>query len=124
MRPPLHTVLLVIHLVLALVLIGVVLLQRSEGGGLAGGGGNMSGRPPLTALGKVTWALAIAFLCTSLGLTIIAARESADASVLDRLSAAPAPVEPAAPVTPLSDASGEALLPTAPESTDLVPTLD
>lgn len=115
-----HSVILVIHLVLALVLIGVVLLQRSEGGGLTGGGGNASGRAPQTALGKVTWGLAIGFLCTSIGLTIIAARESADASIVDRISDVPAPE----PASSLGDLSGSDLLPTAPENTDLVPTLD
>ena len=57
-----------------LALIGVVLLQRSEGGGLgmgSGGGGAMSARSAGTALGKLTWALAIAFICTSIALTIL-----------------------------------------------------
>jgi len=60
-----ENVILVVHLLLALSLIGVVLLQRSEGGGLGiggggGGGGAMSGRAAATALGKLTWILAIA----------------------------------------------------------------
>ena len=80
---------LVIHLILALVLICVVLLQRSEGGGLGigggGGGGVMSGRQAATALGKLTWVCAVAFLCTSLALTILTAREQAGDSVLERL---------------------------------------
>ena len=56
-----ENVVLIIHLLLALGLIGVVLMQRSEGGGLGmggGGGGVMSGRAAATALGKVTWILA------------------------------------------------------------------
>jgi preprotein translocase subunit SecG len=82
-----ENVVLVIHLLLALALIGVVLLQRSEGGGLGigGGGGVVSGRAAATALGKVTWALAIAFIATSITLTIIAAKNSADQSVVDRI---------------------------------------
>lgn len=80
---------LVIHLILALVLICIVLLQRSEGGGLGigggGGGGVMSGRQAATALGKLTWVCAVAFLCTSLALTILTAREQAGDSVLERL---------------------------------------
>ena len=81
-----ENVVLVIHLLLALALIGVVLLQRSEGGGLGmGGGGVMSGRSAATALGKVTWVLAIAFICTSIALTIISAQNSAGTSVVDRL---------------------------------------
>ena len=81
-------VVLIVHLILALCLIGVVLLQRSEGGGLGlggGGGGLVTSRGAATALGKVTWAFAIAFIVTSLTLTIIAAQNSASSSVLDRL---------------------------------------
>ena len=82
------TVVLTIHLILALALIIVVLLQRSEGGGLGiggGGGGAMSGRSSATALSKVTWVLGIAFVITSLTLTIIAARDIATESVIDDL---------------------------------------
>jgi preprotein translocase subunit SecG len=72
-----ENVILIVHLILALCLIGVVLLQRSEGGGLGmgggGGGGVMSGRAAATALGKLTWAFAIAFICTSITLTVLAA---------------------------------------------------
>ena len=84
-------VVLIVHLILALCLIGVVLLQRSEGGGLGlggGGGGLVTSRGAATALGKVTWACAIAFIITSLTLTIIAAQNSASGSVLDRLGIA------------------------------------
>ena len=84
-----ENVVLVIHLLLALALIGVVLLQRSEGGGLGamggGGGGTVSARPKSTGLGKLTWILAIAFICTSLTLTIIAAQNASGSSIMDRL---------------------------------------
>ena len=65
---------LIVHLLIAVVLIAVVLLQRSEGGALGiggGGGGLVSARGAATALSKVTWALAIAFICTSIILTIL-----------------------------------------------------
>lgn len=79
-------VVLIVHLILALCLIGVVLLQRSEGGGLGmGGGGAVSARGAATALGKVTWVFAIAFIGTSLTLTVLAARNTTDSSVIDRL---------------------------------------
>ena len=82
-----ENVILIIHLFLALALIGVVLMQRSEGGGLGmgGGGGVMTGRAAATALGKLTWILAIAFIITSMVLTIIAAQNASGSSVLDRL---------------------------------------
>ena len=108
-----ENVLLIVHLILALCLIGVVLLQRSEGGGLGlgggGGGGLVSSRSAATALGKVTWAFAIAFICTSITLTIIAAQNAAGSSVLDRIGAdAPVSTAPASDVP-----SGESLLPPA-----------
>lgn len=97
-----ENVVLVIHLILALSLIGIVLLQRSEGGGLGigggGGGGFMSARGAATALSKITWGLAIAFLVTSISLTVIAAKNSADSSVTDALSLPEA--TDAAPETP------------------------
>jgi len=65
-----ENIILVVHLILAICLIGAVLLQRSEGGGLGlgggGGGGVMSGRQAATAVGKLTWGFAIAFLATSI----------------------------------------------------------
>jgi preprotein translocase subunit SecG len=84
-----ENVVLSIHLILALLLIGVVLLQRSEGGGLGmggGGGGAISARGTATALTKLTWIFAIAFIITSLTLTILATRGSESGSVVDSLS--------------------------------------
>ena len=90
LRGSMENVVLIVHLLLALTLIGVVLLQRSEGGGLGmgsggGGGGAMTGRSAASALAKVTWILAIGFIITSMTLTIIAAQKSAGSSVIDRL---------------------------------------
>jgi len=106
-----ENVILVIHLILALGLIGVVLLQRSEGGGLGmgGGGGAMTGRSAASALSKLTWVLAIAFIATSITMTIIAAKNSAGSSVLDRLGTQ-APVTQTAPAVP---DSGSLLPPSA-----------
>ena len=80
------TVLLVIHLMIALAMIGVVLLQRSEGGalGIGGGGGGgggmgglMTGRGTANLLSRTTAMLALGFMCTSLLLTILAKQELA-----------------------------------------------
>lgn len=101
-----ENVVLVIHLILALCLIGAVLLQRSEGGGLGMGGGGgagggvMSGRSAATAMGRITWLLAIAFIATSITLTVIAAKNSADSSVLDRLGVPTPAVEETTPALP------------------------
>jgi len=86
-----ENVVLVIHLILAIGLIGIVLIQRSEGGGmgLGGGGGGgaagRSGRPASTPMAKVTWFFAIGFVITSISLTIIAAQNANSDSVIDRL---------------------------------------
>lgn len=111
-----ENVILTVHLILALCLIGVVLMQRSEGGGLGmgGGGGVVSGRQAATALGKLTWGFAIAFIATSITLTILAAREASTSSVIDAISA-PAPV-PADGVTPALPGVGDLLPPPASEA--------
>lgn len=120
-----ENVVLIVHLFLALALIGVVLLQRSEGGGLGmgGGGGAMSGRAAGTALGKVTWILAAAFIGTSIALTVIAAEKSADASVLDRLAPAGAVTQPAEE-TPSLPGGGSLLPPSSGGAGDLTPSAD
>lgn len=67
-------VLIVIHLMLVLALIGAVLLQRSEGGGLGigGGGGFMTNRGTANVLTRATAVLAGLFFATSLLLSILA----------------------------------------------------
>lgn len=110
-----ENVVLIIHLILALCLIGIVLLQRSEGGGLGmGGGGAMTGRQAATALSKLTWVFAVAFICTSLILTVIAAQKSSVSSVVDQFGGS---VDaPAAPALPAGD-----LLPPVPGDAPLTP---
>ena len=121
-----ENVILTIHLLLALALIGVVLLQRSEGGGLGlggGGGGDgiMSGRSAASALSKVTWILAIAFIITSMSLTILAARNAGGTSVVDRLGIVEETEESLDP--PFGDT--ESLLPPSnADETPLVPSAD
>lgn len=85
-----ENVVLIIHLILALLLIGIVLLQRSEGGGLGiggGAGGTMSARGAATALTKLTWIFAAAFIVTSVTLTILATRGNEGGSVVDSVAA-------------------------------------
>ena len=96
-------VVLTIHLILALCLIAVVLLQRSEGGALGiggGGGGVMSGRGAATALSKLTWGLAIAFIATSLTLTVLAAQNRGASAVIGTEPGEQAPAETDLPFTP------------------------
>ena len=81
-----ENVVLIVHLIIALTLIGTVLMQRSEGGGLGiggGGGGGTGGRAAATAMGKFTWILGVAFICTTIALTIIATNNASSSSVVD-----------------------------------------
>ena len=123
-----ENVVLIVHLILALALIAVVLLQRSEGGGLGiggGGGGAMAGRAPATPLGKFTWLLAIAFICTSLTLTVIAAQNASGTSVIDRLGVTPPSAEDGGVDLAPDLEDGDGLLPPAAgDNAPLVPSLD
>lgn len=93
------TVLLILHLMIAAALVGVVLLQRSEGGALGigggGGGGFMSGRGATNFLTRVTAGLALAFFTTSLLLTLLATRPTTSRSIFDPPASAPAQTTPA-----------------------------
>ncbi|MBP2558783.1 preprotein translocase subunit SecG [Neorhizobium galegae] len=82
-----QTVLIVIHLMIVLALVGVVLIQRSEGGGLGIGGGSgfMSARGTANALTRTTAILATLFFITSLALGILARYESRPSDILNRI---------------------------------------
>ena len=81
-----QTTLIVIHLLIVLALIGVVLLQRSEGGALGigggGGGGFMSSRGTGNLLTRATALLAAGFFLTSLMLSVLAGWRPAAPSVI------------------------------------------
>jgi preprotein translocase subunit SecG len=99
------TVLLIVHVMIAAALIGVVLLQRSEGGALGiggGGGGFMTGRGAANLLTRVTAGLAAAFFATSLLLSIIATRTDAPRSILDGAPPAGLPSQPGGAPRPQS----------------------
>ena len=120
-----EAVVLVVHLMLAVGLVAIILLQKSEGGALGmggSGGGGMSGfltgRAAGNILTRVTAVLAALFMCTSLALAIMSSKGNrAPASVTDRPSPTapakntlpsinqtqptmPAPTEPAKPSVP------------------------
>jgi len=88
-----QTVLIVIHLMIVLALVGVVLIQRSEGGGLGIGGGSgfMSARGAANALTRTTGILATMFFITSMALTILARYEAKPSDILDRIPSSSAP---------------------------------
>jgi preprotein translocase subunit SecG len=100
-----ETVLLVIHMLIALSMVGVILIQKSEGGGLGIGGGTMGGmmtaRGSANLLTRTTGILAAAFFATSIILAIMASRHGQPTSIVAPTPAAPtAPAEPAAPAAP------------------------
>jgi preprotein translocase subunit SecG len=81
-----ETVIIVIHLMVVIALVAVVLVQRSEGGGLGIGGGSgfMTARGAANALTRTTAILAAIFFATSLGLTIMARYQGSIVDILDR----------------------------------------
>lgn len=111
-------VLLTIHILVCVAMIGVILLQRSEGGGLGlgtggGVGGLMTGRGAANALTRTTVIFAAIFISTSIALALVAKRKDNPL--------APAGTTTTLPGTP-GPATGTTLLPGAPAETNPSPT--
>jgi preprotein translocase subunit SecG len=108
-----QTVVLVIHLLVAVALVGLVLIQRSEGGGLGlggggggGAGGFMTARGTANLLTRSTAILAGCFVVTSLVLAILSGTGTSSSSIFDNLPEQPVPAqEPAAPAAPTGPAA-------------------
>jgi preprotein translocase subunit SecG len=124
-----QNVLLVVHLMIAIALVGTVLLQKSEGGGLGIGGGGgmgglMSGRGSANLLTRTTAILAAIFFVTSMALAWLVTGPRTPSSIMDTrtTSEQPATEQPAAPVpaaeevpsVPLATESSPAPATTAP----------
>ena len=96
--------LFVVHVLVAISLIGVILLQKSEGGALGMGSGGMSGfmtgRSTANLLTRTTAVLALVFMLTSLSLVWFSNRGHAPRSIIEQ-GAPPTPAAPVAPVAPL-----------------------
>jgi preprotein translocase subunit SecG len=106
-------VLLVVHLLVAIALVGVILLQRSEGGALGIGGGTggglMTGRAAGNLLTRATAILVTVFFLTSLGLALMANGNSRPSSLMNQpasgtMAPAPTPAKPAQPAQPAAPA--------------------
>ena len=103
-------VIIVIHLILAIALVGTILLQRSEGGGLGMGGGGggmggfMTGRATANLLTRATAVIAALFMLTSLTLAILAGGDRESGSILDQppVPVQQEPAEPEGPSAPLA----------------------
>ena len=96
------TLLLTIHILVAVALVGTVLVQRNEGGGLgiggpSGGGGFMTARGTANLLTRATAVLAACFFATSIGLAILAGVQTKPTSIVDEVinSTPAAPTGPA-----------------------------
>jgi preprotein translocase subunit SecG len=106
-------VIIVIHLLLALAMVGVILLQRSEGGalGIGGGGGMMTSRAAGNLLTRMTAILATGFFITSLALALLANAHGRQGSLMDapldapqqqQQAPQPEPQQPQQPAAPIS----------------------
>lgn len=100
------TLLLILFLLVTLALIAVILLQRSEGGGLGigssqGMGGFMSGRGTANLLTRTTAILGTLFFLLALALALLDRGTALNRSILDQPATAPAvPAVPALPTVP------------------------
>jgi preprotein translocase subunit SecG len=104
-----QTVVIVIHLMIVATLIGAVLLQKSEGGGLGvgGGAGFMSSRGTANLLTRTTAVLAVGFFITSLFLSWIASYDRKPSSIIGGTPTSQSqPAGPATPAPPLSQGGG------------------
>lgn len=97
-------VLIVAYLLIVLALIGVILIQRSEGGGLGMGSGSnglVSVRGSANLLTRTTAILATLFFATAIGLTILAELDRSTQSILEQAA------------DPVDDGSGQSTVPTS-----------
>jgi preprotein translocase subunit SecG len=119
-----QNILLVVHLIIAVLLIGVVMLQRSEGGalGIGGGSGNLfSSRGVGNALTRTTAILAACFFATSIALTMLSTHKTGG-SIVNQVPVQTneAPASGGAPAAPTD--GGGSLLPKLDTGKPTVPT--
>ncbi len=115
-----ENVLLVAYLLIVLALIAVILLQRSEGGGLGMGGnagGLMTVRGSANLLTRTTAILAALFFATAIGLTILSELNRTTSDILDS-AAAPGSATPSTVLDALSQLGGGDTLPLPVTSTE------
>ena len=104
-----QTVIILIHLMIVLAMVGLILIQKSEGGGLGMGGGSgggfLSSRGTTNVLTRTTAILAGIFFATSLFLSILASFDRKPRSILEGGT----PTAPSAPGAPLGGTGGGVL---------------
>ncbi len=109
--------LFIVHVLIALALIGVIMLQKSEGGALGMGSGGMSGfmtgRSTANLLTRTTAILGAAFFATSILLVLLGQSDRGPRSIIDR-SGGPMPTAPLMPNLPSGPAAPGAPAPAIP----------
>lgn len=124
-----YTFLLVCHCLIAVVLVGVVLVQSGKGGGLGAGFGGGGANTLFGSSGggnfftKLTMALAAGFMITSLGLTKVK-NVSLKTSIFDQGGAASAPVQPATPTGAAPATKAAPIAPAVPGAPPVAPKAD
>jgi len=121
--------LIVLDILVCVALVGIVLLQRSEGGAFGMGGGPtglVTARGAGDLLTRTTWVLFALFLALSVGLTLLGAHDRASSSVLERLklqqanpNALSQPIQPPANTLPAAPAGGPGALMAPPPASPL-----
>ncbi len=110
--------LFIVHVLIALALIGVIMLQKSEGGALGMGGGGMSGfmtgRSTANLLTRTTAILGAAFFATSILLVLLGQADRGPRSIIDRAAGGPVPTTPLMPNLPSAPAAPGAPAPAIP----------
>lgn len=110
------TFLLVVHALIAAVLVGVILVQRSEGGGLGMGGspsGLMSARGAADFLTRATAILATLFVVMSIALAALASVQRAPSTIDTSLARKAPAAQPAAPEAPATEPVSNGAIPLA-----------
>jgi preprotein translocase subunit SecG len=119
-----ENVLLVAYLLIVLALIAVILLQRSEGGGGLGMGGNAGGlmtvRGSANLLTRTTAILAALFFASAIGLTVLSELNRTTSDILNS-AAAPGETTPATVLDALSQLGGAQTLPLPSTSLEAAP---
>ena len=122
------TVLLIIQLIISIILTGLILIQRSEGGALGigggGGGGLMSGRSATTSIARMTGILGAAFIVNCLILSVVYQVENRDNLIIDDEAVASQPAEPTVSTPVTAETATEVLTPSADSSETSVPLVD
>ena len=118
-------VLLILQLFISIILTGLILIQRSEGGALGigggGGGGLMSGRSATTSIARVTAILGAVFIINCLALSVVYQIENRDNLIIDDETVATQPVESGVSTPVTEETATEVLTPTTDSSEGSVP---